>query len=215
MKKMRMALLAILSLTLATTALAQFTLRSGVSGLVTDPSGAVMPSVPVVLKDLDRNQTYHTTTNESGLYSFTNLPTGRYQGFHKSMSDPIVVASQETARVDLSLQLGEVSETVEVKAAAPLIQTEQTVVGGVADRKLVETLPTLGRNFTSLVNLAPNISTTPRPNEGDTWSVGTHHVVGGVSYIAGGGGDNGFYMNGANINDHWVLGRRSELLSLY
>jgi len=212
MKKLRMAMLAILSLTLTTTAPAQFTLRSGVGGLITDPSSAVMPGVPVLLKDLERNQTYNTTTNESGHYSFTNLPAGRYQvsveqaGFHKALSDPIVVASQETARVDLSLQLGEVSETVEVKAAAPLIQTEQTVVGGVADRKLVETLPTLGRNFTSLVNLAPNISTSPRPNEGDTWSVGTHHVVGGVSYIAGGGGDNGFYMNGANINDNWVGG---------
>ena len=129
MIKIRMALLAMLSLALASSALAQFTLRSGISGLITDPSNAVMPGVPVVLKDLDRNQTYNTTTNESGLYSFTSLPTGRYQvsveqaGFHKSISDPIVVASQETARVDLSLQLGEVSETVEVKAAAPLLQT--------------------------------------------------------------------------------------------
>jgi Carboxypeptidase regulatory-like domain len=210
MKRIPMTLLAILLL--ATTALAQFTLRSGVSGLVTDPSKAVMPNVQVVLKDLDRNQTFTSTTNESGLYSFANLTPGRYQvsveqaGFRKAVSDVIVVASQETARVDLSLQLGEVSRVVEVEAAAPLLQTEQAVVGGLADRKFVETLPVLGRNFTSFVNLAPNISTSPRPNEGTTWAVGSQHVVGGVNYIAGGGGDNGFYMNGANVNDNWVGG---------
>jgi carboxypeptidase family protein/alpha amylase-like protein len=77
MKKTRPVLLAImLWVPLANLALAQFALRSTISGTVTDPSKAVMPNVQVVLKDLGRNQTFTTMTNESGLYSFANLTPG-------------------------------------------------------------------------------------------------------------------------------------------
>jgi hypothetical protein len=57
---------------------AQFTLRSNITGLITDPSHSVIPNVGVVLTDLDRNQTFKTQTNEAGLYLFANINPGRY-----------------------------------------------------------------------------------------------------------------------------------------
>ena len=192
---------------------AQFLLRGTISGLVTDPSGAVVTGATVRLQELDRNQTTEAVTNDSGLYSFPNLTAGRYQvtveqpGFRKSVSDVIVISTSDNARVDLALQVGEVTETVEVTSAAPLIQTEQTVVGQVVDQKYVETLPAMGRNFTAFSALAPNVSSFPRSSTSNTtWSVGSHHTIGGTPVMVGGGGDNGLYMNGVNINDAYLGG---------
>ncbi|MGE5646046.1 MAG: carboxypeptidase regulatory-like domain-containing protein [Acidobacteriota bacterium] len=212
MKATLRLLAALMPLLLASNAaLAQFTLRGTLGGLVTDSSQAVVQGADVTLLDLDRNQTTSTKTNAEGLYSFTNLTPGRYQvsvefaGFKRAVSDTVTLATQQNLRIDLALEPGGITETVEVKAgAAPLIQTEQSVVGQVVDRDMVASLPALGRNFTAFAALAPNISTFPRGNYGDTWSVGGFHSIGGVNYVAGGGGDNGFYMNGVNINDNWV-----------
>lgn len=211
----RAAALPALLLMLSGAALAQFTLRSAISGVVADTSHAVMPDVEVTLTDLDRNQTQTTRSNGEGYYAFTNLTPGRYQiaaaqsGFRRAVSDPVTVATQQNVRLDLVMELGDVTQSVEVSgSAAPLIQTEQSVIGQVVARDMVATLPVLGRNFTAFATLAPNISTFPRGNYADTWSVGAQHAIGGVDFVAGGGGDNGFYMNGVNINDNWV-GRAS------
>jgi len=197
---------------LATPALAQFTLRGGVNGVVTDSSNAVVPKATVTITDLDRKQSDKTTTNESGLYSFTNLVAGRYQvtvelsGFRKAVSDPIELGGQQTVRVDIALQVGQMAEAIEVKSEAPLIQSEQAVVGQTVTQAMVEALPMKGRNFTAMAALSPNISTTPRGNQGATWNVGGHALIAGVDYTVGGGGDNGYYMNGLNINENWVGG---------
>jgi outer membrane receptor protein involved in Fe transport len=192
---------------------AQFLLRGTISGLVTDPTGAVVPAARVVLTEVERNQTFEGSTNASGLFSFPNLTAGNYQvtveqsGFSKAVSDIISITTNDNARVDMTLQVGEVTETVEVTSSAPLIQTEQTVVGQVVDQQLVEELPAFGRNFTAFAALAPNVSSFPRSaGENATWAVGSHHTIGGTPIMVGGGGDNGLYMNGVNINDSWLGG---------
>jgi hypothetical protein len=196
----------------ASCAWAQFTLRSNITGLVTDQSQSVIPNVTVVLTDLDRNQISKTQTNETGLYLFSNINPGRYQvsaeppGFRKAMSAPMEVTAQQTVRVDLALEVGNVTQTVEVTSTVSALQTEQNEIGQTVQRALVEALPVKGRNFTAFSTLSPNISAYPRGNDSGTWNVGGHHLIGGVDIVAGGGGDNGFYMNGANINDNWVGG---------
>ena len=101
----------------------------------------------------------------------------------------------------------EVTETVEVTTAAPLLQTEQTVVGQVVDETLVQALPALGRNFLAFSTLAPNVSSFPRSgNANATWAFGSHHTIGGITVQVGGGGDNGLYLNGVNINDRYLGG---------
>src|SRR5262245_61509299 len=156
---------------IVTTAAAQFTQRSGVSGLVTDSSGARVPNVTVILTDVDRNQKYTTSTNDQGLYSFTNHTAGRYNaaaelsGFKKSVSETVPLSADSSLRIDLTLEVGAVTESVRVTTgAAPLLQVEQSVVGQSIDRPMIDTLPLLGRNITSLAVLAPNISTYPKPN---------------------------------------------------
>lgn len=202
-----------LVLSAASLADAQFLLRGTISGQVTDPSGAVVPSATVLLVEVDRNQTFEGSTNASGLYSFPNLTAGRYQvsvehaGFRKTVSEIMTITTNDTMRVDLALQVGEVTETVEVTSTAPLIQTEQTVVGQVVSEELVESLPAFGRNFTAFSALAPNVSSFPRSaTQNETWAVGSHHTIGGTPIMVGGGGDNGLYMNGVNINDSWLGG---------
>ncbi len=205
--------LSALSLLFAQSVEAQFLLRGTIGGLVTDETGAVIVGAKVTLSDLDRNQETIASANDGGLYSFPNLVAANYQvtveqdGFKTGVSDIVVITTNDNVRVDIALQVGDVTETVEVTTAAPLIQTEQTVVGQVVDETLVEALPALGRNFLAFSTLAPNVSSFPRTVTANaTWSVGSHHTVGGIAVQVGGGGDNGLYMNGVNINDSWLGG---------
>jgi hypothetical protein len=113
---------------------AQFTLRSSITGVVTDASQAVIPSASVTLTDLDRNQVNRAQTNDLGLYTFPNLTPGRYQvavekqGFQRTISEVVTISTQQTARVDLALSVGEITQTVEVTGGAALLQTEQSTV---------------------------------------------------------------------------------------
>lgn len=188
----------------------QVALRSSITGVVTDPSGAVVPGAKVTLKDIERGQTRITTTNEVGLYTFSDLTFGQYRvtvehaGFSQSISPITRVEVGQTVRIDLTLQTGEVRSSVTVSGKPPLLQTEGATVGGLANRNFVENLPSEGRNYTSFAQLATNISVFPRGNGGTTFSVGAEQVVGGVMYEAGGGGGNGFYINGVNNNDNYV-----------
>ena len=149
----------VLSLMLVGSAAAQFLLRGTIGGLVTDVTGAVIVNATVTLTDLERNQSTIAQTNEGGLFSFPNLVAGNYQvavereGFKTGVSDIVVITTNDNVRVDIAMEIGEVTETVEVTTAAPLIQTEQTVVGQVVDETLVEALPALGRNFLAFSTL--------------------------------------------------------------
>jgi hypothetical protein len=178
--------------------LAQFAMRGSISGIISDSSQAIMPGVTVTLIDLDRNQSYKAETNASGLYTFQQLNIGRYQvtvehpGFKKAVSAAIDLASGQAARLDLMLEVGGVAESVEVTASAPLLQTGQALVGQTVERELITSLPVKGRNFTAFAALAPSIYSFPNSGSG-----------GGVNYLAGGGGDNGMYINGVSANTTW------------
>jgi len=182
----------------ASSSRAQFTLRGSISGIVTDSSQAVVPGVSVTLTDLGRNQIFKTETNAAGLFVFTQLNIGRYQvsaerpGFKKAVSAPIDLVSGQSARVDLVLEVGAITEAVEVVASAPLLQTGQSLVGQTVEREVISALPAKGRNFTAYAMLAPNIYSFPSSGSG-----------GGVSYLVAGGGDNGMYINGVYSNTTW------------
>ena len=209
----RIVLAACLGLVL-TSALAdaQFALRSKVEGTITDTTGAMLPGVTVTLTEIERNQIQTATTDTIGTYAFSNLATGTYTvtaelaGFIKTVSQPITLGSAANAKVDLTLNVG-VSETVEVVKETPLVHTDQIAVGIAVDKTLIENIASKGRNFTSFVQLAPGITTQPRSDNAGTYSAGSHHVIGGIDYVTGGGGNNGFYVNGVNANDNYVGGQ--------
>ena len=191
---------------------AQFALRSKIEGTITDTTGATLPGATVTLTETTRNQVQVATTDDSGAYAFSNLASGIYTvgaeltGFVKAMSQPVTLGSASTTRVDLVMNVG-VSETVQVVHEVPLVHTDQIAVGVAVDKALIDTIASKGRNFTSFVQLAPGISTQPRTDNAGTYSAGSHHVIGGIDYVAGGGGNNGFYVNGVNANDNYVGGQ--------
>jgi Carboxypeptidase regulatory-like domain/TonB dependent receptor-like, beta-barrel len=177
---------------------AQFTLRGSISGIVTDTSHALVPGATVTLLDVDRNQTKEAYTNASGLYTFTELTIGHYQvsiereGFRPIKSPLIALATGQSAQFDLTLEVGTVTQAVDVAATTPIVESGQSLVGTSVAQDMLTALPVKGRNFTDYALLAPNV-----------YSFANSGTNGGVSYLAGGGGDNGMYINGVYSNTTW------------
>src|SRR5439155_7759835 len=136
-----------------------------VTGRVTDPSGAVIPGASVALTNVNTNAVRNVVTTEAGAYTFTSIPPGFYRlrtelpGFKAAASEPFEVQVQQVVRLDMVLQLGQISETVEVAATADLLQAETATVGAVVENKIITELPLNGRQYLNLVGLAPNVNT--------------------------------------------------------
>ena len=129
-------------------------------GTVHDPSGAVVVGAKVSVTDIERGQTFATTTSASGEYVASPLRIGRYTvsvehpGFKTAVSNTIEINVQDRAAVNITLELGAVMDTIKVTATTPLIQTETSELGQVVDSQRVSTLPLNGRNFAQLALLS-------------------------------------------------------------
>jgi hypothetical protein len=198
---------------------AQFSQRGSIGGVVTEASGAVVTRASVTLLDLGRNQTSTASTDANGNYYFSQLPPGDYQvsveltGFKKSVSAHLPVTPQSEVRCDIQLQLASVSTEVTVTtSAAPLLQTESANLDQNISQEQIASVPMNGRNWTSLTELTPGVSTSPRVNInlGGTFEVGASYTSGGADYTAGGNAegsrDNGYYVNGVNANENYLAG---------
>ena len=134
-----------------------------VSGVVTDSSGAVVEGAHVTLTSLDTGRKLEQDTVTDGLYTFTNLFPGRYKvtaektGFKRTEQSDVVVQVQQTSRIDLTMQLGEVTQTVEVSGETPLLQTDTSSLGQVVDERKANELPLNGRNVFNLASLSPSV----------------------------------------------------------
>ena len=130
-----------------------------ITGTVTDSSGAVVPQAHVALKSQLTGATREATTNASGNYVFALLPVGVYsvtaklQGFCTAKRSDIRLNVDQVARVDLELAVGEVTQTVEVKATTATIDTDTSTVGQMVSERQVTQLPLNGRNFLQLLFL--------------------------------------------------------------
>src|SRR4051794_8853979 len=106
--------------------------RGNIQGTVTDPSGAVVAGAAIRIVSSATNLTQSTVTGPGGTYAFFNLPIGSYslsveaKGFRRSDVTGVQVEVNQQAKVDVTLQVGEVTQTVEVAANASLVQTEST-----------------------------------------------------------------------------------------
>lgn len=163
-RRMGIAFLGLLAAALcaAPAAVGQTTFGS-ITGLVKDASGAVIPGAQVTLKNLGTTEQRTMTTGSDGLYQFVNLTPGNYsvrvnkQGFKSFDRTPVVVEVNQTVRIDATLQVGEVTQTVQVTSQTPLLQPETSSLGQVIGTRLVNTLPLNGRNSMNLVSLAPSV----------------------------------------------------------
>ena len=131
-------------------------------GTVTDSSGAAVASVKVTITETNTGIRHASQTNESGNYVFPNLPPGTYTiiaeqpGFKRASRAGIDVIVNTTERVDLKLEPGTVTQSMEVSADTPILQTDSVDTGRKIETRQVEDLPlTFNRNFQSLLNLVP------------------------------------------------------------
>ncbi len=137
------------------------TVSGSIIGTVTDASGAGVPNATVKITDQNKGTVTTTVTNESGNYSKAQLIPGTYtievesKGFRKSVSRDVNVNVNESARVDMAMQVGEVSEQVEVTAAAPLLQTDRADVATMYNTQQLLNLPSFDRNFQAYELLTP------------------------------------------------------------
>lgn len=136
-----------------------------ITGRITDSTGAAVPQASVSATNVSTNAVRQTVSNESGDYSFPSLPPGVYnlkverQGFKTEATQNIQVQVQQTVRLDFALQVGQVSESVEVQASAAQLQAENATVGTVIENKRILEMPLNGRSYLQLVSLAPNVTT--------------------------------------------------------
>jgi hypothetical protein len=140
-----------------------------ITGRVVDSSGAAAPDATVAITSISTNAVRQTTSNETGDYTFPSLPPGVYnvrverQGFKTEEANNVQVQVQQSVRLDFTLQVGQVSESVVVSASAVALQAENATVGTVIENKRIVELPLNGRNYLQLVSLTPNVTTLSPP----------------------------------------------------
>ncbi len=134
-----------------------------VLGTVRDTAGAIIPGVGVILRNTATGITANATTDDEGNYQFFNVKIGDYQvtaemqGFASAVAENISVTVNARQRVDLNLRAGEVTETVVITDAAPLLEADSSDRGQVIDREQIVNLPLNGRSYADLALLAPGV----------------------------------------------------------
>src|SRR5216117_2104007 len=138
--------------------------QASISGVIHDPTGAVIPGVTVTVTNPATNFVRTAISNEAGVYNFPSLQPGRYNikvelpGFRTITQNDVELQVQFAARIDFALQVGDVSQTVQVEGTAALIATENATVGTVIENRRIIAMPLNGRNFLQLASLSPNVS---------------------------------------------------------
>ena len=177
-------------------------------GSVTDASSAIITGAAVALTNLGTNDKRMSQTDSSGHYVFVNLPPGSYAitveqpGFKRFTRQPIALEVEAAVRLDVSLQVGDSTQTVEVTADTPLLQTQTATLGQVVEGRTVMEMPLNGRNVLNLVALVPGVV----PQGQTTGNAATGNVNSWGNYQIGGGTANqsATYIDGGPVNVSYV-----------
>ena len=178
-----------------------------ISGTVTDPQGAVVPGVSVVVTNQQTGVQQTTTTDSKGFYSFPVLDVGSYtvsatqQGFDRFEQLNITVDANSSVRTDIHLKIGTVTTVEEVQSNAVEVETQSTQLGEVIGNEKMTAVPLNGRAFTDLLSLQPGVSPQSGIESSDTPAPSGGLNSGSVSVNGGRGASNGYMINGGNTND--------------
>ncbi len=190
------------------------------SGVIKDPTGAIVPGAKLTLVNTGLKAQYQTTSDPQGFYSFPALPVGRYEltiedsGFHSQRKTNIAVDADAAVTVDASLEIGQQTEAVTVTATEASVQTQPdsvaTHLGEVVSEGQIQAIPLNGRSYTDLLAIQPGVTpiTTLTP---------TSVIMAGVTGTINPSGDanpgdvsidgqresaNGFMVNGIDVQEH-------------
>jgi hypothetical protein len=147
-----------------------------INGVVQDSSGAAVPNAKVTLLNTDQGITLETTTAGAGEYVFSPVRIGHYTltvsapGFSTTTQQNLTVTVGQHLLVDVKLSLGAASQTVQVTAAPPQLQTDEASVGQVVNQHAVNSLPLNGRNFTFLAQISAGVNTPQADTRGNAAS---------------------------------------------
>jgi carboxypeptidase family protein len=181
---------------------------TGVTGQVTDQQGAIVVGAKVTLTAAGTDTGRVAETDENGHYQFLSLPPGAYRltveqtGFRTAVIERVDLLVSTTARLDIKLEIGTVTQTVQVTEAIPAINTQDATVGNAFNEKEVKELPFLARNVVNLLTLQPGVvftgnSDTDRLSQGDTMTLdGREGAVNGVR-----GNQTNVTLDGVDVND--------------
>ncbi len=160
----RGVLAVLVALVLAGAAFGQGISRGTITGSVSDPTGAVIPGVEVTVENSATGESRVVESNESGVYVVSAIPAGSYSvtaelaGFQRQVLRDIVLEAEQRLGVDIQLEVGEVTTTVEVTGAAPVIDTESGEVSALIDSVQVAEMPINGRNWSQFGRLAAGVA---------------------------------------------------------
>jgi hypothetical protein len=134
-----------------------------ITGEVRDASGALVPRATIIVTNVGTNISTRTETNNEGSYTVPSLRPGEYlvtaeaSGFSQTIRSGVTLQVAQVARIDVTLQAGQVTETVEVVARTPLLETQTSSRGSVIDQRKIVDLPLNGRDYNQLALLSPGV----------------------------------------------------------
>ena len=176
---------------------------ASITGTVVDPGGAFINDATVTVTDVERGTIYTTKTADGGLFTFARLPIGTYNvkveaaGFQSAMQSHLTLVLNQTARLDFKMEVGAVTNTVQVTSEAPALQSETTQVSTLVDSRAVTNIPLATRNYVELTLLSPG-SVNP---DNSTFNNGDNTAAGGRPYINGNREQsNNFILDGMDNN---------------
>ena len=174
-----------------------------ITGTVSDSSGAPIVGAAVTAKNTDRGTVHTTQTNETGGYNILRISVGTYdlrvemKGFQTSLVPSVTLVLNQTARIDIQMKVGQVTQTVEVTSEAPILKTDTTEVSTLIDAATNEALPLATRNYVQLTLLSPG-AVTPNPS---SFNNGDNVATGGKPFINGNREQsNNFLLDGMDNN---------------
>lgn len=175
----------------------------GVTGTVTDPTGAVVPGAKVTLRNTATSVTQTTQSTSTGTYSFTGVQPGTYNleaaapGFKTFVDRGLQIHVQQTATVNVRFTTGSVTQNITVTAAPPLLQAESGAIGQTIGTQTVNDLPLQTRDWASLAQLSAGVNTAPvgQPSSDSGSSTSAFFSVNGVNLW-----QNDFRLDGVNDN---------------
>jgi hypothetical protein len=208
----------------STVILSAQTFRGGIQGVIVDRSGAAIASAEIIVSSPETGLTRTVQSDATGNYFVSELPIGTYEvtikktGFRPQTVKGVSVAVSANQEVNVQLEPGAVSETVEVTAQAPLVETRQNTLGGTLEAEQFQELPVGGRDFTKIMMMAPGAGGDSSGEADSPGSFGLFSINGNRgrsnNYLLDGTDMNDGYRNLPDVNEGGVFGTPATILPL-